>query len=133
MFKFLIQATKYAAASAIALAVDYCVLLALTHYAGWHYLWANTVSFLSGAIVAYLLSVQFVFKAHRLHSRRLEIFVFVVIGVVGYGVSQLVLFITVGKLGFDLVVAKGAAACCSFVANFLLRRQLLFHIAAAPA
>ena len=131
MFKLLIQATKYAAASAIALAIDASVLLTLTHFAGWHYLWANTVSFLTGAIVAYLLSVRFVFNAHRLHSRQLEISAFVVIGVVGYGISQLVLFITVSKLGIDLIVAKAAAAGCTFVANFVLRRQLLFHTGSA--
>ena len=33
----------------------------------------------------------------------------------------------------DLVLAKAMAACCTFFANFTLRRQLLFRNAAAPA
>jgi putative flippase GtrA len=133
VLKFLIEATKYAVVSAIALAADYSLLLALTGFAGWPYLWANAVSFLTGAIVAYVLSVRFVFRTHRLHNRQLEITGFVVIGLAGLAVSQLVMFITVGKLGIDLLLAKTAAAGCSFVTNFLLRRQLLFHTAAAPS
>ena len=127
MFKLLIEATKYAAASAVALGADYAVLLTLTRFAGWHYLWANSVSFLTGAIIAYALSVRFVFSAHRLHSRQLEITGFVLIGLVGLAVSELVLFVTVGRLGIDLVVAKALAAGGSFIANFALRRQLLFR------
>jgi len=133
MFKLCIEATKYAAASAVALGADYAVLLCLTRFAGWHYLWANAVSFLTGAIIAYVLSVRFVFSAHRLHSRQLEIIGFVLIGLVGLAVSELVLFITVGRLGIDLVIAKALAAGCSFIANFALRRQLLFRAGALPA
>jgi putative flippase GtrA len=133
VLKLLIEATKYAVVSAIALGADYSVLIALTRFAGWPYLWANAVSFLTGAIVAYVLSVRFVFHTHRLHNRQLEITSFVLIGLAGLVVSQLVLFVTVSKLGIDLLVAKGAAAGCSFVTNFALRRQLLFHSAAAPS
>jgi putative flippase GtrA len=133
VLKLLTEATKYAVVSAIALGADYSVLLALTRLAGWPYLWANAVSFLTGAIIAYVLSVRFVFRTHRLHNRQLEISGFVLIGLAGLAVSQLVLFVTVSKLGIDLLVAKAAAAGCSFLTNFVLRRQLLFHTAAAPS
>ncbi|HEY1900564.1 MAG TPA: GtrA family protein [Steroidobacteraceae bacterium] len=133
MFKLCVEATKYAAASAVALGADYAVLVALTRFAGWHYLWANSVSFLTGAVIAYVLSVRFVFSAHRLHSRQLEITSFVLIGLVGLAVSELVLFVTVGRLGIDLLVAKALAAGCSFIANFALRRQLLFRAGAVLA
>jgi putative flippase GtrA len=131
--KLLTEATKYAVVSAIALGADFGLLLGLTRLAGWPYLWANAVSFLTGAIVAYVLSVRYVFRTHRLHNRQLEITAFVLIGLAGLVVSQLVLFVTVSKLGIDLLLAKAAAAGCSFVTNFVLRRQLLFHTAAAPS
>ena len=99
------EAAKYAAASAIALVADTGLMLGLTRYGGWHYL-RPAVSFTAGAVIAYLLSVRFVFHAHRLRSRGLEFGGFVAIGVVGVAVNMLVLFVTHGKLGMDLLLAK---------------------------
>jgi putative flippase GtrA len=133
MSRLFIEAAKYAAASAVALAVDAGLLLSLTRYAGWHYLLAGSLSFLAGASVAYLLSVRFVFSAHRLHSRKMEFAWFVALGLVGLAVNALVLFVAVSRLGMDLVYAKAVAAACTFFANFALRRQLLFRSGAQLA
>lgn len=132
MLKLFIEAVKYAAASAVAFVVDYALLLVLTRYAGWYYLLAAAVSFLAGATVAYVLSVRFVFHAHRLHNRKLEFTSFVLLGLFGVAINLLVLFMTVGRLGIDVVYAKPVAACFTFVANFALRRQLLFRTRAVP-
>jgi putative flippase GtrA len=133
MFKLFCEAAKYAAASAVALIVDTGLLLVLTRLAGWYYLAAATVSFVLGATVAYVLSVRFVFHAHRLHNRKLEFTSFVLLGLVGVAITLLVLYVLTGGLGVDVVYAKPVAACFSFAANFVLRRQLLFRIGAAPA
>ncbi len=133
MRKLFIQAVRYAAASAVAYVLDTGLLLLLTRYAGWHYLVAATVSFLVGATVAYVLSVRFVFSAHRLHDRRLEFTGFVLLGLAGVAINLLVLYVTVSRLGMELLYAKAVAACFTFVANFALRRQLLFRGAAALA
>jgi putative flippase GtrA len=127
MGNLLSEAAKYAAASAIALVADTALMLALTRYAGWDYRFAAAVSFMVGATIAYALSVKFVFSAHRLHNRELEFASFMLIGLVGWTVNLLVLFIAHGKLGIDLIVAKGLAAGCTFFTNFALRRQLLFR------
>ena len=108
-------------------------MLALTRYAGWDYRFAAAVSFMVGATIAYALSVKFVFSAHRLHNRELEFASFICIGLVGWTINLLVLFIAHGKLGIDLVAAKGLATGCTFLANFALRRQLLFRTAAVSA
>jgi putative flippase GtrA len=127
MFKLFIEVAKYAGASTVALSVDVGLLLALTHYAGWHYQLAAMASFLAGTSVAYFLSVRFVFSTHRLQDRRVEFIWFVLLGVVGVGINSLVLYLTASRLGMDLLYAKAVAACCTFVANFGLRRQVLFH------
>ena len=133
MGNLLSEAAKYAAASLVALLVDTGLMLALTRYAGWDYRLAAAVSFLVGATIAYVLSVKFVFRAHRLHNRELEFASFVLIGLVGWTFNLLVLFIAHGKLGIDLVLAKGLAAGGTFLANFVLRRQLLFRARALAA
>jgi putative flippase GtrA len=121
------EAAKYAAASVVALLADTGLMLALTRYAGWDYRYAAAVSFLVGATIAYALCVTFVFSVHRLHNRELEFASFVLIGLVAWAINLLVLFIAHGKLGIDLIPAKAVAAGCTFLANFALRRQLLFR------
>ncbi|HEY6455342.1 MAG TPA: GtrA family protein [Steroidobacteraceae bacterium] len=133
MGNLLSEAAKYAAASAVALLADTAVMLALTRYAGWDYRFAAAVSFMVGASIAYALSVKFVFSAHRLHNREVEFVSFVLIGLVGWAINLLVLFIAHGKLGIDLLMAKGLASGCTCLANFALRRQLLFRNRALAA
>ena len=127
------EAVRYAATSAIALLADAGLLLALTRYAGWHYLLAATISFMAGATIAYALAVRFVFSTHRLHNRELEFLSFVLIGLVGLGVNVLVLSVAHGRLGMGLLPAKGIAAGCTFLTNFGLRRQLLFRVGASAS
>src|SRR5580692_8487000 len=106
MLRLFTEAARYAAASAVAYVLDTGLLLILTRYAGWYYLLAATVSFLAGATVAYVLSVRFVFSAHRLRNRKLEFTSFVLLGLFGVAINLLVMFVTVGRLGMDLLYAK---------------------------
>ena len=116
----------YGVASAAALAADASVLLALVSLAGWHYLAASLVAFICGGVVAYVLSVRFVFKRHRMRSRPWELGAFLALGAVGVGINSIVLFIGIERAGMNLLAAKLCAALCTFATNFALRRQLLF-------
>jgi putative flippase GtrA len=116
----------YGLASAVALAVDLSVLEALVNLAGWNYLPASALSFISGGAVAYLLSVKFVFRFRQVDNGKLEFGYFVGLGVAGILVNAATLFVTVGGAGLDLFRAKLLAAGCTFVTNFTLRRQVLF-------
>ena len=123
----------YGAASAVALAVDVAVLTALVELAAWHYVAASVVAFMCGSLVAYTLSVRFVFQQHRLRRRSLELTCFVALGTVGVGVNTLVLSLAIEVAGISLLAAKFCAAGCTFATNFALRRNLLFPAdAAAP-
>jgi putative flippase GtrA len=117
----------YGLASAIALAADMGLLLALTQRAGWDYRPASIVSFVTGATVAYVLCVTFVFSSHRVRNRMAEFGAFVALGLAGLAINSLVIFFAVGTLGVKLLIAKALAALCTFATNFALRRQFLFR------
>ena len=127
MRRILRELVSYALASAVALTADTGLLLILTQRLGWDYRPASVCSFVIGATVAYLLSVRFVFGSRRLRNRKLEFGYFLVLGLAGLAVNSVVIFFTVGTLGFKILVAKGMAAVCTFTTNFALRRQLLFR------
>ena len=120
------ELVRYALVSVAALALDATLLKALVSLVGWHYLPASVVSFLSGAILAYALSVKYVFSLRSSTSRTWEFMCFVVLGVVGLLVNSLILSLSISVSGLSLMTAKLIAAGFTFATNFALRRQLLF-------
>jgi putative flippase GtrA len=120
------QVVGYAAASACALAADITILWLLVQFCGWQYLTAATVSFLSGAVVAYALSIRLAFHQHRLNDLRLEFVSFVAIGAVGLVINAAVISMCVRYLGLHYLIAKCVAAGFTFICNFIARRQILF-------
>ncbi len=122
----------YGAASACALAVDISVLQFLTAVAGVHYLVASTISFVSGGVVLYALSVKFVFKARRVDSRTLELSFFLALGLIGLVINSAVIYLAVMAWHAPVLAAKLVAAGFTFSTNFVLRRFLLFSPAPGP-
>jgi putative flippase GtrA len=124
-----LELVGYALASGAALAVDMAILASLVKLAHWPYLLAASLSFFSGATVAYLLSVKFVFRHRQVGKRPLEFSYFVGLGLLGLAVNAATLFVAVSGAGLDLMLAKLLAAAATFLTNFTVRRQMLF----APA
>jgi putative flippase GtrA len=122
----------YGAASAIALAVDVGLLQLLTSLLQVHYLVAATVSFISGGIALYGLSVTFVFKTRRVDSRTLELSFFLALGLAGLVVNAAVMYVAVGIGHTQVIAGKLLAAGFTFSMNFVLRRFLLFSPAPRP-
>jgi putative flippase GtrA len=116
---------RYGLCSALALAIDWGLLVALVAF-GMNYLVAATISFSTGMLVAYFGSVRFVFFDRRTHTPLAEAVGFFVIGFLGLGVNVLLLFIFVKLLGIPVGIAKAPTVVGVFTFNFLTRRLLLF-------
>ena len=126
MNMLLMQASRYGAASLAALAVDMSLLWLAAGYWGWAYVLAASLSYLAGAVVAYLFSTFLIFKEHRLQNRGAELASFVAIGLLGLAINACVIDFGIRHLGLHVMIAKCVAAACTFVCNFVARRQLLF-------
>lgn len=126
------EALSYGLVSAVALGLDTSVLYGLVNWAGWHYIPASIVAFSAGAVMAYALSVRFVFSVHRLQNTYAEFISFLALGGVGMAINAAALFVAVSTVGLGLITAKLLAAGCTFATNFTLRRQLLFSPPKAP-
>ncbi len=116
----------YGIAAAAALAVDLGVLLLLVKQAGWPYLLAATASFIAGGVFLYFISITFVFRVRRIANPALELSAFVALGIAGLLINLAVIGVGVEFLHANYLIAKGAASGCTFGANFLLRRHLMF-------
>lgn len=118
---------RYFAASLLALAVDVATLSACLRLLDLSLAWSASVGFVAGGIVAYLLSIRWVFRSRSFaDAPALEFLAFIAIGIAGLGVTQLVLWLGVTRLGLLPELVKLGAAGVTFAFNYLARRSLLF-------
>ncbi|MDP6345247.1 MAG: GtrA family protein [Alphaproteobacteria bacterium] len=117
---------RYFVVSGVALAADVTALYLLSQWFGAHYLIANPIAFILGAVVAYLGSVHWAFRSRRLQNAGLEFAIFAAIGVAGLVVNEAVLWLGIEVAALSLLLAKFGAAGASFAFNFVVRKLLLF-------
>jgi putative flippase GtrA len=125
------QFLRYAVVGGLAFAVDAGLLWALTALAGFYYLLSAAISFTAGLVVNYLLSRFWVFDRRTLSSTTLEFAIFTLIGIVGLGLNQLVMWGFTEKLGLYYLLSKCCAAGCVLLWSFGARKWALFS--GAPA
>ena len=119
---------RYLLISGMALLADMLVFSLSLRYLGTPWPLAACIGFVSGVCVAYGLSIRFVFQVRKLrHSPRVELLIFVGLGVLGLGVTQLVLYFCIEWLSWPAEVSKGVAAIVTFLTNFISRKVLLFR------
>ena len=118
---------RYFAASLLALAADTAVLSGCLRILHLSLAWSASIGFVAGAVVAYLLSIRWVFRERAFaKSPAVEFLTFVAIGVAGLGLTQLVLWLGVTRLGLMPELVKLSAAGVTFTFNYIARKSLLF-------
>jgi putative flippase GtrA len=120
------QLLRYAVVGGISFVVDYGSLWLLTEKAGLPYLWSAAIAFLLGLICNYLLSTAWVFGESRIKNAWGEFLAFAIIGVVGLGLNELIMYGCTDGLGFHYMLSKIVSTGIVFFWNFLARRFLVF-------
>lgn len=122
---------RYFAASVLALLADLGTLSACLRLLHFSLGWSASIGFAVGALVAYLLSIRWVFRQRAFaDAPAVEFLAFVGIGITGLGITQLLLWLGVVKLHLLPELVKLAAAVVTFVFNYLVRKTLLFAASA---
>lgn len=123
--QFLADLIRYGLLSALALGLDWSLLVGLVQ-SGLNYVPAATISFLAGMAVTYFGSVVFVYAGRRSYPMLTEALGFFLIGIAGLLVNIFLLFVFVKLIGLPVGFAKGPTAIFVFLFNFATRRLLLF-------
>ena len=120
------QLSRYTLVSALALALDFALYLALTSLAVWPPL-AGVLGYAAGTVLHYLLSVRFVFDARATDKAHARLFSeFAVTGVSGMAATAIVIAAATDLAGLSALPAKALAAGVSFLLVFALRRAVVF-------
>ena len=129
---YAVEFLRYGAASALAFAADFATLVLLTEKAGVHYLASAAAGFGVGIVIAYVLSIRWVFSARRLANVAVESTIFLLIGVAGLVVNHFVMFGLTEIALLPYPISKIGSAGVVFSFNFWLRKSALFTVSFAP-
>jgi len=118
---------RYTVVGGVAFLVDFGVLTLLTEVAGFHYLISAALSFLLGLVTNYTLSVIWVFPRHRLGRRWAEFSIFGLIGLVGLGLNEIIMWGLTEKTGAHYLASKLVSTAIVYLWNFFVRKFALFN------
>ncbi len=123
-----IQAFRYLISGGTAFLVDTALLTLLTECFGREHLllWTG-IAFAAGLVITYLFSILWVFDNRSMKSRTAEITVFVLIGVIGLGLTELLMWLLAQKAGLHYLLSKIVTTVLVFVWNFAAKKLLLFR------
>ena len=121
------QLIRYGLVGGLAFVADYASLYAFTEWLGIQYLVSAALAFIIGLTVNYILSNLIVFTTHRLNNRWLEFNIFAIIGVIGLGLNELIMYCACELIGLHYMVAKLISTALVFFWNFFARKLTLFY------
>ncbi len=121
-----IEFFRYFFVAVSALATDFMVLFVLTHFFHVHYLVSAVVSYLSGMVVNYFLSIVWVFRTRRFNDRRKELFIFFTIGIIGLGVNEFLMWLFTDVLLLYYMISRIISAGVGYVWKYIARKLILF-------
>lgn len=120
------QFARYLVVGGVAFAVDFGSLYLFVEFVGLHYLIAAAVAFLFGLVTNYCLSRLWVFDRRTLQSATAEFLIFAVIGVIGLGLNEVIIWFVREHIHFHYMVAKAISAGIVLIWNFGARKAVLF-------
>ena len=121
-----LQFFRYLFVGGIATVVDWGVLLALTELCGIHEMISAAFGFVAGLATNYLLSKLLVFRANEANARGvLEFLGYALIGLMGLGITELLLWIG-ARFSLHYMVLKAIATVVVLAWNYLARRFWLY-------
>lgn len=121
-----LQLFRYGFVGGIAFVADYGTLYACTEFLGVHHLISAACAFILGLVVNYLLSISWVFANHNQNNRWIEFFVFAIIGIVGLGFNELIIYLGTDIVGLHYMLSKLISTIIVFFWNFFARKLILF-------
>ena len=121
-----LQLFRYAFVGGVAAVFDFGTLYIFDEFGKVDHLVATAIAFLVGVTVNYFVSKKFVFTQKKA-SPVAEFIEYAIIGVIGLGLTELIVYLCTDLLGFYVMLSKVVATVLVFFWNFLARRFILYR------
>ena len=115
----------YGAIGIITTAIDVGLFTLLAHF-DMHELIANTISYQVAMVASFFLNRHYNFKVKdKVWQRFLSFFI---VNLIGYGLSQLLVFLFITKIGMPDFIGKLLATILAAICQFLFIKHLTFKV-----
>ncbi|MBQ8539368.1 MAG: GtrA family protein [Ruminococcus sp.] len=122
-----LQFFRYIFVGGIATIVDWGFLFVLTDFAHIHYLVSAIIAFVAGLITNFFLSKLLVFKANDARVNAIMEFVsYAIIGVIGLGITELILYFFTSFSSMHYMIAKAIATVVVLAWNYIARKLIVY-------
>ena len=122
-----LQFFRYLFVGGVATVVDWGMLFLFTEFGHIHYLISTILAFVGGLVTNFLLSKQLVFKANEARvSPVMEFLSYAIIGVIGLGITELIMFLFTSCLDFHYMISKVIATVIVLFWNYMARRYAIY-------
>jgi putative flippase GtrA len=122
-----VEMFRYFVTSCASFVFDFGLLYLLTDVIGLYYLISAVISYGSGMVVSYLLSIRWAFARRSVANKSLEFGAFVGIGIAGMGINTLILWLWASVLGLNYLIGRFVSAVIGFIWKFVARKIALFR------
>jgi putative flippase GtrA len=124
-FPLVTQLARFGVIGVCTVALDFGLLYVLVKVAHLNYFLSAFLAFTTASTLNYFLSVQYVFLAGRF-GKAPEFTIFMVTTGVGLGLNQLTMWVLVGIVGMNYLLAKCASLTIVTSWNFLSKKRVVF-------
>lgn len=121
------QLFRYMLTGGVAFLADLGTLYACTEYLKMHYLVSTAAGFCTGLIINYVLSINWVFSGRKMKNRYAEFTIFTVIGIIGLGLNEILMYSLTDLLGIYYIYSKLITTLIVLFWNFFARKFVLFN------
>ena len=125
MRKLISQIFRFGIVGVVCTIIDFGVMIFLKEIVDVHYLFASGISFAVSVVINYLLSMRFVFRGKKDSSKVKEFIIFVVLSIIGLGINQVIMWISVDGIEISYVLSKVGATGIVMVYNFITKKIFL--------
>lgn len=123
-----LQFFRYLFVGGIATIVDWGFLFLLTDFAHINHLISAIIAFVAGLITNFFLSKMLVFQANEAKVNAVMEFVsYAVIGVIGLGITELIMFLFTNCWNTHYMISKAIATVIVLVWNYLARKLIVYN------
>jgi len=112
----------------MAFVIDFGSLFCLTEFFHVHYLASAALAFTLGVVTNYSISVAWVFDKRAVRNSWVELFIFALLGVMGLGLNQLLMYVLTDLAGLYYLLSKIISTGVTYVWNFVSRKVILFTL-----
>lgn len=121
-----LQFFRYGFVGGFSFLVDFFLLYFFSDVCGIYYLISAILSFIISLVVNYILSTHWVFNKNKMNNKVMEFNLFAVIGIVGLGFTEILLYLFTDVLGLYYLISKIFSTIIVLFWNFSARRFMFY-------